>query len=88
MNPMQKNLSKLKNELVPAFINKVKEEVGEKIQDAKGLKNNVENKIVNVINKGRDMKDNVIKGVAGKIQGVNEKTQDKIKKLEANEQTL
>ena len=48
----------------------------------------LENKIVNVINKGRDMKDNVIKGVAGKIQGVNEKTQDKIKKLEANEQTL
>lgn len=88
MNPMQKNLSKLKNELVPAFINKIKEEVGEKIQDAKELKGNVENKIVNVINKGRDMKDNVIKGVAGKIQGVNEKTQDKIKKLEANEQTL
>lgn len=88
MVPMQNNLSKLKNEIVPGLAKHVIEVVGEKVEDVKDLGNNIGDKIVGVINKGKESKDNIIKGIANKIQDANVKTQEKIKGLENDELIL
>lgn len=82
MAPMKKNLSKLKDEIVPGLAEHVVEVVGEKVEDIKDLKSNIGDKIVGVINKGKELKDNIIKGIADKIQDSNIQTREKIKGLE------
>ena len=77
MKPMEKNLSKLINETIPNFVGNVG-------NDAKNLKDQTRTTILNVIEKGKEKKNNIIRGVAEKINAANEKTQEKIKTLEGN----
>jgi len=82
LNPLKENLAKFKEEVIPSFIEKSSDIVGEKVNEYKSLKTKTVEKITNVLGKGREAKDNIVKSVADKIHNINKETQNKINNLQ------
>ncbi len=71
--PIAKSLNDFKNETIPAFANSIKEKATDGLDTVKGFGTSEKEKIEGVINKGKEFKSNIIKGIAGKIQDANER---------------
>lgn len=78
MNPLKDNLAKFKEVVVPSFIEKSSDIVGEKVNEDKSLKNKPVERIKHIIGKGIETKDNIVKSVSDKIHNIKENTQKKI----------
>lgn len=78
LNPLKENLAKFKEVVVPSFIEKSSDIVGEKVNEDKSLKIKPVERIKHIIGKGIETKDNIVKSVSDKIHSIKENTQKKI----------
>lgn len=84
INPWKENIINIKNEVVPNFIKSAKELAGNEIEKFKGIGKGIGEKVLGLIEKGRETKTTIINEIEGKIIDSTEKTKEKISNLNKN----
>lgn len=86
--PLKENLEKFKNETVPNYMKQAKIKMTRGTRDAKDFGKGIKNRVIGVVNKGRDSKNRVISELANKIKDKRETAQEKLQNLKKNDPSL